>query len=116
MNKQISIDLTDTRTTGQLHELLKETFGFPDFYGRNFAALIDCWSSLRYPDDGMSAFTLDSPADCLHLHVTNLASRPEDVIRLLISAVEFVNQRALWNAQKPVIDLVLSESRQRPHL
>jgi hypothetical protein len=25
--------------------------GFPDFYGANFHGLVDCWSSMRSPED-----------------------------------------------------------------
>jgi hypothetical protein len=37
------------------HEVSKEVFGFPSFYGMNMDAWIDC---LTYLDDGMSRFTL----------------------------------------------------------
>lgn len=33
------------------HQKMAETFGFPDFYGKNLAALIDCLSDLRVYDD-----------------------------------------------------------------
>jgi len=39
------------------HDSCKAAFGFPDFYGRNMDAWIDCLSSLR-DDDGMSSFVL----------------------------------------------------------
>lgn len=111
MNKKISVDLSRTRTTEQLHAVLKNVFGFPDFYGSNYPALVDCWSSLRYPDDGMSAVVLDALDDRLELHVSDLASCSEDVIRTLISAVEAVNNRARLNGLEEVILLVLNESR-----
>jgi len=110
MNKKIAIDLTRTRTTAQLHAVLKQAFGFPSFYGENFPALVDCWSSLRYPDDGMSSVVLDALDDRLELHVTGLATCAEDVIRVLISAIESVNERARVNQLSEVIVLVLNES------
>ena len=111
MNKKILLDLSNTKTTEQLHAALKDVFGFPDFYGNNFPALIDCWSSLRYPDDGMSTVVLDAPEDHLEFHVHGLASCSEEVIRTMISAVESVNQRARLNNLDEVILLVLNESR-----
>ncbi|MFI6308630.1 barstar family protein [Nocardia fusca] len=109
MNKRISLDLSGTKTVEQLHAVLKNVFGFPDFYGNNFPALVDCWSSLRYPDDGMSALVLDALDDRLELCVNGLASCSEDVIRTLISAVEAVNNRARLNSLEAVILLVLNE-------
>ncbi|QRY46897.1 barstar family protein [Mycolicibacterium boenickei] len=111
MDKKISVGLGSTKTTDQLHAVLKKAFGFPAFYGENFAALVDCWSSLRYPDDGMSTVVLDAPEDRLELHVKDLASCSEVVIRTLISAVEAVNGRARLNNLEEVIVLVLNESR-----
>ena len=92
MDKKIAIDLTRTKTTAQLHAVLRQAFGFPNFYGENFPALVDCWSSLRYPDDGMSSVVLDALDDRLELHVKGLASCTEDLIRFLISAIEWVNE------------------------
>ncbi|OBB19135.1 hypothetical protein A5761_07360 [Mycolicibacterium setense] len=111
MDKTISVDLRRTKTTEQLHAVLKQAFGFPDFYGANYAALVDCWSSLRYPDDGMSSVVLDALEDRLELHVKGLASCPESVLRTLVSAVEAVNHRARLNSLEEVIVLVLNESR-----
>lgn len=42
-----------------MHEYLKKEFGFPDFYGANVNALIDCWTSLRFPEDGMVEITIE---------------------------------------------------------
>lgn len=98
------------QTLKQLHSVLKEAFGFPDFYGNNFPALVDCWSSLRYPDDGMSTVVLGGTEDQLELRVDGLASCPEEVIRTLISAVEAVNARAELNGLDEVILLALNES------
>lgn len=111
MDLKISVDLRSVKTTEQLHAELKEVFGFPDFYGHNYPALVDCWSSLRYPDDEMSAVVLEAKDDRLELSVDGLASCSEGVIRTLISAVEAVNERARLNGLDEVIVLVLNESR-----
>ena len=39
----IILDFTDCKSYLQIHMKLKETFGFPDFYGNNLSAL---WDSL----------------------------------------------------------------------
>jgi len=38
----IILDFTDCKSYLQIHMKLKETFGFPDFYGCNLDALWDC--------------------------------------------------------------------------
>ncbi|MHC1786337.1 MAG: barstar family protein [Christensenellales bacterium] len=38
----IELDGRDMDSRAQLHRVLKASFGFPDFYGRNLDALNDC--------------------------------------------------------------------------
>lgn len=38
----IEIDLSGCRYLGEIHRLLKEKFGFPEYYGENWSALWDC--------------------------------------------------------------------------
>lgn len=42
----IVLDLTECRYLGEVHRLLKEAFGLPEYYGENWAALWDCLSGL----------------------------------------------------------------------
>jgi len=50
MNKPkiIKLDLNDCKSILELHERIKETFDFPDYYGRNWDAF---WDLLSEPDD-----------------------------------------------------------------
>lgn len=110
MNKTISFDLKTIKTIDQLHTLLKDSFGFPEFYGRNFPALVDCWSSLRHPSHELSQLHLDSLDDSLEMTLLDMSSCNDEVVRTLISAVELVNQRSALNKLGPVIKLVLGRS------
>ncbi|WP_442872765.1 barstar family protein [Chitinophaga sp. 212800010-3] len=38
----MELDFSNINELAQMHQLLKEKFGFPDFYGKNVNALIDC--------------------------------------------------------------------------
>lgn len=110
VNKSVALDLGGMTTTAQLHSALNAAFGFPHFYGGNYPALIDCLSSLRYPDDGMSDLVLDSLEDSLELRVVGADSCSEDVLRTLLSAVTAVNHRAKLNGLDDVILVELTAS------
>ena len=47
--KKITLDLTGCKYVRQIHRIIKETFGFPKFYGANYSALWDCMRD--YCDD-----------------------------------------------------------------
>lgn len=38
----IILDFTGCRYLGEIHRILKEHFGFPEYYGENWSALRDC--------------------------------------------------------------------------
>lgn len=40
--KTIRIDLSRCKYLGEVHQILKMQFGFPDYYGENWSALWDC--------------------------------------------------------------------------
>ena len=39
---KIIIDFSNCKCVSEIHEKLKESFGFPDYYGRNWSAFWDC--------------------------------------------------------------------------
>jgi RNAse (barnase) inhibitor barstar len=90
------------------HDASRRAFGFPDFYGRNMSAWIDCLSTLR-ENDGMSAFVLgpDEILEILLQHADSLRRRAPRILAALSDAVEEVNQRHLDSGEKPVLALLL---------
>ena len=42
VDNKIKLDFTDCKYLGEIHKVLKETFGFPEYYGENWDALWDC--------------------------------------------------------------------------
>ena len=90
------------------HEECSRVFGFPDFYGRNMDAWIDCMSSLR-DDDEMISLLLE-PHELLHLEVPDaerLRERVPEVFAALTDCTAFVNRRFTTAGELPAIALVL---------
>lgn len=90
------------------HDVCHAAFGFPDFYGRNMDAWIDCLSSLR-DGDGMSAFAL-GPDDVLQIELTHadaLRCAAPAILDALEDCTAEVNERCAGNGEKPVLALVL---------
>ena len=90
------------------HEESRRAFGFPDFYGRNMNAWIDCMSSLR-EDDGMIQLLLD-PQELLHLEVPDAAAlreRAPEVFAAFTDCTAIVNRRYIQFGELPAIALVL---------
>jgi hypothetical protein len=88
------------------HAASREAFGFPEFYGRNMDAWIDC---LTYLDDGMSRF--DLPKDeTLTIAVRGahaFAERCPELALALMSAVAFVNVRNIEAGEPARLMLML---------
>jgi len=78
------------------HATCREAFGFPEFYGMNMNAWIDC---LTYLDegDGMSGFHL-APGEKLHIEITDtelFSSRLPEIFSTLIDCTAFC-KRSLY--------------------
>ena len=89
------------------HKLCKKQFGFPDFYGMNMNAWIDC---LAYLDegDGMTYFHL-AKGETLNIEVSDTEdfnSRLPEVFDALVECSAFVNRRYVEDAKSPVISLL----------
>jgi hypothetical protein len=102
MLKEIEIDFSNINDLNQMHEVLKEKFGFPDFYGKNVNALIDCWSELRdigEVDETMCDFNLEKE-DTLLIITKKLSHKKDIIVNHLIVAIEAVNKREISRGNK----------------
>jgi barstar (barnase inhibitor) len=90
------------------HEEFKRAMGFPDFYGMNMDAWIDCLTFLR-EGDGMSRFHLAS-GEMLHIELPDargFKSRLPEIFEALIDCAAFVNARFTDTGQTAALSLVL---------
>ncbi len=107
MKKSIYIDFKEITELSDLHEKLKVELGFPDFYGMNVNALIDCLQSMRFPEEGMSNVVLGEE-EVLTLELKNFSNAKMLLLNSLLVAVEAVNQREMDRNRKHSIVLYLS--------
>jgi RNAse (barnase) inhibitor barstar len=90
------------------HDECAKEFGFPDFYGRNMNAWIDCLTYINI-GDGMSLFVLD-PEDTLQIELADsetMKTHAPHILDELIQCVRFVNERSLAAGEVPRLELKL---------
>ena len=83
------------------HDTFASALGFPDFYGRNQDAWIDCMTRLDEP--GFNANGLDA-GDFLLLQIDSHAADPA-IMAALLELSAFVNHRRLQTGQDPILIL-----------
>lgn len=90
------------------HSVFAETLGFPDFYGRNMNAWIDCMSYLDDAKAGMTRFSV-LPGQFFHLEVADTEDfqrRLPEIFQALIQSGAFVNRRRVDAGEPPVLSFV----------
>lgn len=101
----IAVDCDFITDWDSFFDTFAKAFGFPDFFGRNMDAWIDCMTSLDDPDGGLTA--IHAPKDgCFVLelaNVTHFKSRCPDQFGALIECSAFVNWRRIEIGEPPVL-------------
>jgi hypothetical protein len=105
----VTLSLARVTDWASFHSVSAETFGFPDFYGRNNNALIDCLSYL--PDgDAMSKFEL-ADGEHLLIHLTGFEAFQQthgELARGLLDCAAAVNSRYIARGDIPRLALLPS--------
>jgi hypothetical protein len=108
----VQIDCDRITDWESFHAVFAETFGFPDFYGRNMNAWIDCMSYLDDLGAGMS--TVSVPAGgvlTLQLDGANeFAARCPEQHAALVECSAFVNLRRMVAGEAAVLALANCKS------
>ncbi len=92
---RVSLDTKQIEDWESFHLLCKEEFGFPDFYGMNMNAWIDCLSYIDDDGDRMSRFNL-AKGEMLYIEVSDTKafnSRLPEIFDALVECSAFVNER-----------------------
>ena len=103
----VRIDASGIRDWESFHDVFAKAFGFPDFYGHNMDAWIDCLSSLDEPSAGMTSVHVARGAT-LTLVVEGAESFksccPEQ-FQVLLECTGFVNWRLADNGEPVLLAL-----------
>ena len=112
MQTVVKLDTRRIVDWDSFHEVFSEVFGFPDFYGRNMNAWIDCMSYLDDPPAGMTSVHV-SPGDLLVLQledVDSFARRCAEQYEAIIECTAFVNWRRIEQGEMAVLALSFHKS------
>lgn len=101
---RINIDGRRITDHTSFHAVFAEVFGFPDFYGCNMNAWIDCMTDLDDPDTGMTTVH-GSASDPVVLHIDHVDSLPQDTFDDLVECAAFVNWRRLELGEPAILIL-----------
>lgn len=102
----IRLDFTRVTSWDEYHDVFVAAFGLPAFYGRNGHALLDCLSSLRDADAGMSRVVV-APGEVVLLQVDGLAAMPRELRESFIMTLELLSERCAAREQSSPIVLMI---------
>jgi Barstar (barnase inhibitor) len=103
----VRIDCSRITDWDSFHDAFAEAFGFPDFYGRNMNAWVDCMTSLECPGDGLTKVHAP-PGGVVVLQLDDVSSWSGECVEFYQAVVEcsaFVNWRKLEVGEPAVLAL-----------
>lgn len=103
----VQLDARKISDWHSFHAECQAVFGFPEFYGHNMDAWIDCLSDLR-EEDGMTSLVLQ-PDEVLQievLHADVLRRQAPKILEALEDCTAEVNERYEEFGEKPALSLL----------
>ncbi len=92
---EVTIDFSKIRDRDSFHSIFQTSMGFPNFYGNNMDAWIDCMSYIDEPKAGMSSVTV-LPGESLDMVLVGTEAAVHNCPEVFLDFLEctaFVNQR-----------------------
>ncbi len=108
---RVAIDCRRITGWRSFHKVFATTLGFPDFYGANMDAWIDCMSYIDDAGAGMSKITC-AKGDFMLLELAgakDFRQRCPEQYAALMECTAFVNQRCLEAGKTPVLMVAFAD-------
>ena len=86
---EVNIDFKEINDWESFHKQLSKVMGFPNFYGNNMNAWIDCMSYINDPDSGMSEIVVASGEE-LDIVVRGTEEASKKCSEVLVGFIECV--------------------------
>ena len=105
ITSRVSVNCDGISDWPSFHDAFAHAFGFPDFYGRNMNAWIDCLTYLDDPDAGMTNVHCDS-GSVMVLELLNVKAfkvRCPEQYDAVIECSALVNWRRLETEEPAVL-------------
>src|SRR6267142_2180649 len=102
----VRVDADQIKDWPSFHRAFADAFGFPEFYGLNMDAWIDCLTYLDDPSSGMTkVHTTGSGVVSLVVdNAANFKKRCPEQFASLVECAAFVNWRRMEKGDVPVLD------------
>jgi len=107
----VSIPVREITDWASFHDVFRRVFGFPDFYGCNMNAWIDCMTDLDDPGTGMVQISVGH-GELVAIRVDDAADfqrRCPEQFQALIECASFVNFRRIEVGEPPILTLMFSD-------
>ena len=103
----VKLDTRHITDWDSFHEVFAKELGFPNFYGRNRNAWIDCMTALDDPSVGMTSLhgSLESVLALQLEFVDDFTRRRPEQYAALVECTAFVNWRRMELGESPVLTL-----------
>ena len=107
MFKTVEIDCSKILTFADFHTVFSTAMGFPDFYGRNMDAWIDCMTYVDSPEEGMTSVHVEKGGFMVLVlkNVDDMIASCPKAYEALVDDVAFVNHRRMEIGEPPVLGL-----------
>jgi hypothetical protein len=103
----VPVDCRQITDWASFHSVFAKALGFPNFYGRNMSAWIDCCTCLDDPGSGMTSVTVPTGGVVVLNLLDALAfkTRCPEIYDALVECGAFVNWRRIERSHAPVLAL-----------
>jgi hypothetical protein len=105
---EVLIDFNKIKAWSTFHDVFAMTMGFPDFYGKNNSAWIDCMSYIDDKDAGMSEIIVE-PGESLNMVVSGIEESIQETPEILLGFIEIVadvNQRFIESGSETRLKVI----------